>query len=173
MKFRVTFKTPDTMAASINEALEDANFPDTEEGQEARTQLKFRLMEVAENYINYGEVTTLEFDTDNNTVRSIPVRRPLKQSEYAINVWLKDNPGWDLGGGGKNLIKSFKFPDFNSALGFVTRIGAYAERRDHHPTIQLTWGLVTVSWSSDDAGGITVRDFAAASACDSYYQSSK
>lgn len=169
MKFRINFKTPDTMMDAIRQRLEEINFPDTGEGQQARDDLKSHMLEAAQNYISYGEATILEFDTDSNAVRAVPVRRPVQQSRAAVLEWIKDHPNWEQVD--DSLVKSFKFSDFNAALGFVARIGALAERRDHHPVIELRWGKVKVSWTSDDAGGITTRDLYAASQCDLFYLS--
>ena len=65
-----------------------------------------------------------------------------------------------------HLERDFKFADFASALGFTVRLGCYAEKRDHHPDIELGWGRARVLWSTHDAGGITELDLAAAEATD-------
>ena len=64
------------------------------------------------------------------------------------------------------LSKTFLFPDFQTALAFVDRVGNEAERQGHHPDIHLAWGRVDVETWSHDAGGITERDFALAGAVD-------
>jgi 4a-hydroxytetrahydrobiopterin dehydratase len=56
------------------------------------------------------------------------------------------------------LVKSFAFPDFASALAFVDRIGALAEEANHHPDIMLGWGKVEVRLTSHDAGAVTNKD---------------
>ena len=57
------------------------------------------------------------------------------------------------------LSKTFVFPDFQTALAFVNRIGEAAEELGHHPDIHLGWGRVDVEISTHDAGGITESDF--------------
>lgn len=42
------------------------------------------------------------------------------------------------------LEKIFKFKDFVTALAFTNKIGAIAEKEDHHPLIVLEWGRVTI-----------------------------
>jgi 4a-hydroxytetrahydrobiopterin dehydratase len=64
------------------------------------------------------------------------------------------------------LSKTFVFPDFQTALAFVNRIGAAAEEQGHHPDIHLTWGRVDVETSTHDAGGITESDFTLAAEVD-------
>lgn len=163
MRFKVLFKTPDTMQDSITSAVDQLGLTDEEE----KHRITMQLAEVAEDYIQYGENVVLEFDTDTGGVTVKQCRRCLKQSDIAIQFWLKDHSGWDLTVNG-GLVKEFKFPDFNSAMAFATRIGMYAERNDHHPTMEITWGRVKVIWTTYDAGGVTVRDLAAATATDKF-----
>ncbi len=63
---------------------------------------------------------------------------------------------------GKRLSKTFRFPDFKTALDFVNRAGVAAEELGHHPDLHLSWGRVEAITWSHDAGGITERDFALA-----------
>lgn len=57
------------------------------------------------------------------------------------------------------LAREFRFPDFASALAFVNRIGAIAERANHHPDLTLSWGKVGIRLSTHSAGGLTHKDF--------------
>ena len=56
------------------------------------------------------------------------------------------------------LARTFTFPDFASALAFVVKVGCAAEKRDHHPDVELGWGKARIAWSTHDAGGITQLD---------------
>ena len=58
----------------------------------------------------------------------------------------------------KSLVKEFTFPDFKSALEFVIQIGALAEKANHHPDIELSWGKVKVILTTHDAGKVTEKD---------------
>jgi len=58
-----------------------------------------------------------------------------------------------------HLARTFRFPDFQKALGFVNRVGAVAEEQGHHPDIHLTWGKVDIETWTHDAGGLTEKDF--------------
>ena len=91
--------------------------------------------------------------------------RPTQLAQSAVDTFTSQHPGWERTQGGA-IAKNFKFPDFASALGFVVRVGCYAEKRDHHPDVELSWGRVRVGWSTHDAGGITELDVAAAEATD-------
>ena len=67
---------------------------------------------------------------------------------------------------GKKLARTFRFPDFRSALDFVNRAGAIAEEQGHHPDLHLSWGRVEVETWTHDAGGLTEQDFLLASKID-------
>jgi 4a-hydroxytetrahydrobiopterin dehydratase len=70
-----------------------------------------------------------------------------------------DTPeGWTLEDGGKALLRTYKFKDFNEAFGFLTRVALYAERIDHHPEIRNVWNRVDLRLWTHDSGGITARD---------------
>jgi 4a-hydroxytetrahydrobiopterin dehydratase len=71
---------------------------------------------------------------------------------------MKAPHGW-ANEGGLKLVKTFKFPDFMEALGFVNRIAPIAEREGHHPDIQLAWGRVRVELTTHDAGRVTDKDY--------------
>jgi 4a-hydroxytetrahydrobiopterin dehydratase len=73
-------------------------------------------------------------------------------------------PDWKIVEG--RLSKTFLFPNFQSALDFVNRVGAAAEEEGHHPDLHLAWGRVDATTWSHDAGGITDRDFALAARID-------
>ena len=60
------------------------------------------------------------------------------------------------------LSKRFEFKNFAEALEFVNRVGAIAERRDHHPDIYFGWGYAEINLTTHDRGGITDFDFAVA-----------
>ncbi len=57
------------------------------------------------------------------------------------------------------LSRTFRFPDFVTAFGFMSEVALVAERLNHHPEWFNVYGTVRVSLTSHDAGGITARDF--------------
>ncbi len=63
---------------------------------------------------------------------------------------------------GDELVRDFVLRDFVAALGFITQVGALAERANHHPTLTNTYNRVRVALSTHDEGGITERDTALA-----------
>jgi 4a-hydroxytetrahydrobiopterin dehydratase len=71
--------------------------------------------------------------------------------------------GWSRSGDA--IEKTFTFPDFSAALGFIVRVGVEAERLNHHPNLTNVWNRVTLRLNTHDAGDkVTERDVALAKA---------
>ena len=84
--------------------------------------------------------------------------RPAKLEPGTIEAFLSAHEGWARVGPGEAISRAYSFADFSAALGFVVRVGLAAEKKDHHPDIELGWGKARVRWSTHDAGGITSLD---------------
>lgn len=84
---------------------------------------------------------------------------------------LEQIPDWELveREDGPRLRRTFTFPDFRTALAFTTEIGTLAEEEDHHPTILLRWGKVTVTWWTHAIKGLHKNDFIMAAKSDRAY----
>ena len=83
--------------------------------------------------------------------------RPGKLDLADIVRRLAGLPGWELTDG--KLHRSFVFPDFVEAFGFMTAVAAEAERLGHHPDWSNVYNRVTIDLVTHDAGGITALDF--------------
>ena len=77
---------------------------------------------------------------------------------------LAELPGWTRDG--DSLHRVFECGDFNGSLRFVNAVANVANELDHHPDVAFSWGTVTLTLSSHDAGGLTERDFALAARID-------
>jgi len=69
-----------------------------------------------------------------------------------------------------HIEKTFKFPDFHTALDFVNRVGELAEQQGHHPDIYLTWGKVRITIWTHKINGLTENDFILAAKIDQMRQ---
>lgn len=67
---------------------------------------------------------------------------------------------------GDELVKVHRASGFVGALDWVNRVGALAERANHHPDIDIRWDTVTLRLSTHSAGGITEADLRLAGAID-------
>ena len=74
-------------------------------------------------------------------------------------------PGWEIEG--ESIRRTYKFPNFRSALAFVQFVGELAEAQDHHPDIDVRYSKVTLTLSTHSAGGLTEKDFRLAALIDS------
>jgi 4a-hydroxytetrahydrobiopterin dehydratase len=90
--------------------------------------------------------------------------RPTTAPPPTIDAWLAGHPGWEREGAA--ITRRYSCPDFSSALALAVRVGMLAEKKDHHPDLELGWGRVRVTWSTHDAGGVTELDLQAAEATD-------
>ena len=97
--------------------------------------------------------------------QSREVTRPTKLAPAALQTWLDAHSGWERPSE-TAIARSFKFKDFSEALAFVVRVGLVAEKRDHHPDVELGYGKARVLWSTHDAGGITSLDLELAESTD-------
>jgi 4a-hydroxytetrahydrobiopterin dehydratase len=81
-------------------------------------------------------------------------------TQYAAEV-----PKWAVVDA-QRIERTFKFPDFRSALEFVNRVGELAEREQHHPDIHLSYGKVRVELWTHKVHGLSVNDFILAAKID-------
>jgi 4a-hydroxytetrahydrobiopterin dehydratase len=71
---------------------------------------------------------------------------------------------WDYDETRDALVRQFVFGDFVEAFGFMTRVAILAEKADHHPEWSNIYNRVDVLLTTHDAGGLSVRDVALATA---------
>jgi 4a-hydroxytetrahydrobiopterin dehydratase len=76
--------------------------------------------------------------------------------------------GWEVVDG-HHLLKTFRFPDFVTALDYVNAIGRMAEEQQHHPDLHLAWGKVTVEIWTHAIDGLTESDFVFAAKAELLY----
>jgi len=73
--------------------------------------------------------------------------------------------GWQVVDG-HHLLKTYTFPDFQTALDFVNKAGEIAEAEGHHPDLLLSWGKVEVKTWTHKIDGLTESDFILAAKLD-------
>ena len=56
------------------------------------------------------------------------------------------------------LTKTFSFANYYETMAFVNAIAYIAHRQDHHPDLSVHYNRVVVSYSTHDAGGVTLND---------------
>ena len=96
------------------------------------------------------------------------MEKPAKLAPSAVEQFISSHEGWKVEGDA--LEKTYAFQYYGAAIAFAVHVGVAAEKRDHHPEMQILWGKVTVRWSTHDAGGITSLDVEMSVLCDHAYR---
>ena len=84
--------------------------------------------------------------------------KKLTESERETHLTERLNSGWSMVEGRDAITKTFQFADFNEAFGFMSRAALKAEEKCHHPEWFNVWNRVEVTWSTHDAGGLSMLD---------------
>lgn len=85
-----------------------------------------------------------------------------------IIAGLAKTEGWKLYGDGADIAieKTYRFESFLKTMAFVNAIAYIAERQDHHPELQLTFGSCSVRFNTHDVQGVSKSDFECAALVD-------
>ena len=67
-------------------------------------------------------------------------------------------PQWSLVDGRDAIHRTFEFPDFSAAWGFMSRAALIAESRAHHPEWFNVYNRVEITLTTHDADGLSIRD---------------
>lgn len=85
-------------------------------------------------------------------------------ADAAIDEALSTLPGWSRI---KNALqKSYSFPDYYRTIAFVNAVAWIANQQDHHPDLDVRYNRCGVTFSTHDAGGITLNDLICAARVD-------
>ncbi|MEP6652430.1 MAG: 4a-hydroxytetrahydrobiopterin dehydratase [Myxococcales bacterium] len=93
--------------------------------------------------------------------------RPVKLDLETVGKFVSAHDGWHTDADA--LEKIFTFPTYGAGLAFAVHLGFAADKRDHHPELNIGWGKVGVRWTTHDAGGITALDLEMAEVADHAY----
>jgi 4a-hydroxytetrahydrobiopterin dehydratase len=74
----------------------------------------------------------------------------IKSASAAVPEWAKK---------GAAISRTYQFKDFPAAIRFVNAVAELAEAAWHHPDIDIRWNKVTLALTTQDAGGLTEKDF--------------
>lgn len=66
----------------------------------------------------------------------------------------------------KKIVKSFRFDNFQEALDLATKVGAIAQKENHHPDLIVRWGELRVEIWTHASRGLTENDFILAAKID-------
>ena len=92
-----------------------------------------------------------------------------KYEAHEIAANMGSLSGWTFSYDG--IEKEFKFADFKTAFGAMTRIAFEAEVMNHHPEWFNVYSTLRIRLSTHDAGGVTDKDFNLAEKVEAIIQS--
>ena len=79
--------------------------------------------------------------------------------------------GWKKSKDGNAITKTFIFTNFIEALGWMVKVGVWAEKLNHHPEWDNVYKTVNVLLTTHDKGTITNLDVTLAQKMDNIYES--
>ena len=70
-----------------------------------------------------------------------------------------DLPSWQVSPErGGMLLREFVFGDFTRAFGFISQVALFAEKHDHHPEWCNVYNRVSVTLTTHDVEGLSMKD---------------
>ncbi|MFT4054416.1 MAG: 4a-hydroxytetrahydrobiopterin dehydratase [Novosphingobium sp.] len=90
-----------------------------------------------------------------------------KLNETARSAAFAQLQDWKHDTARDGLRRTFTFPDFVAAFGFMSSVALLAEKADHHPEWSNVYNRVEILLTTHDADGLSERDVALALAIDS------
>ena len=79
--------------------------------------------------------------------------------------------GWKKSKDSNAITKTFIFTNFIEALGWMVKVGVWAEKLNHHPEWDNVYKTVNVLLTTHDKGAITNLDVTLAQKMDTIYES--
>ncbi len=84
-----------------------------------------------------------------------------------INEKLKSLTDWSFDLNSKSLVKVYNFKSYSKNIQFVNAIAWIANKKNHHPDLEVTFNKCVVKITTHDEGGISEKDFELAHAIES------
>lgn len=91
---------------------------------------------------------------------------PARLAPQELERLLAALPAWQHDAERGSLRRSFRFPGFAEAFGFMAQLALHAEKHDHHPEWFNVYDRVDIVLTTHDAGGLTMNDIRFAQAAD-------
>ncbi|GMH99152.1 hypothetical protein TrVE_jg13825 [Triparma verrucosa] len=107
-------------------------------------------------------------------LRRPPLLRSLSTLPHALslssrNEEVKKLKKWkDLMPSRDAIHREFYFKDFSEAWSFMSRISLLSESLDHHPEWSNIYNTVSITLTTHDTGGVSMKDLEMGRECDRY-----
>lgn len=77
----------------------------------------------------------------------------------ALKKALQELPHWEVHQQPQpTLVRTYVFTNFSTALLFANKVGTLADAHNHHPSLIVEWGKVTVQWWTHKINNIHLTD---------------
>ncbi len=92
-----------------------------------------------------------------------------KMSALEIAQQLTSLQLWRLDAKLGSITREFKLADFVRAFEFMKQIAIEAESHNHHPEWRNVYNKVTITWTTHDVQGLSMKDIELAHKCDAIF----
>ena len=92
-----------------------------------------------------------------------------KMSALEIAQQLTSLQLWRLDAKLGSITREFKLADFVRAFEFMKQIAKEAESHNHHPEWRNVYNKVTITWTTHDVQGLSMKDIELAHKCDAIF----
>jgi 4a-hydroxytetrahydrobiopterin dehydratase len=116
---------------------------------------------VAQDLTPIALLTDNDWPREENVMPRVPRLTDDERTSALANI-----PLWRLADDGNAINRSFRFKNFVTAFGFMSKVALLAERANHHPEWSNVYNRVDICLTTHDAGGLSVRDIALAKEID-------
>lgn len=76
---------------------------------------------------------------------------------------------WHLDTATGRISRRLKFANFHETMTFVNAVAWIANREDHHPDLEVSYGHCVVHFSTHAVGGLSPNDFICAARIDALF----
>ncbi|MGH3784084.1 MAG: 4a-hydroxytetrahydrobiopterin dehydratase [Pseudonocardiaceae bacterium] len=106
-------------------------------------------------------------DLATRTCKQCAPGTPALEEAQAAELHRQLDAAWERQGN-RLIRRVFTFPDFGGPFALATRVALLAESQGHHPDLEVSWGKLTVIFTTHHAGGVTESDFVMAAKIDGF-----
>ncbi|MDQ2791743.1 MAG: 4a-hydroxytetrahydrobiopterin dehydratase [Pseudonocardiales bacterium] len=89
------------------------------------------------------------------------------EDAQAAELHLQIDAAWERAAD-QVIRRVFTFSNFREPFALATQIALLAESQGHHPDLEVSWGKLTVTFTTHHAGGLTESDFVMAAKIDAF-----
>jgi 4a-hydroxytetrahydrobiopterin dehydratase len=86
--------------------------------------------------------------------------------EQAAELMKQLQAEWCLSEDGKSLHREWKFRNFFHTMSFVNAVAHIANAEDHHPDLEVGYGVCKMKFMTHAIGGLSENDFICAAKVD-------